>query len=177
MRRWTIPRSYTTKVSHKTENPKLWNVYWGNFVYGDKNPGITDQIIANRDVFAKTYSIARSVQYKNTGCLYENWLFDHIELYRTRTSQVIMVVSPYCSETNKVKLQNLGFSICDPIYHTAATSFVQRFDGRRDFLQFVKKFEPERPKMISSRPKKTVVSCSESWEKDKEKNDRNGMNE
>lgn len=140
-------------VRDKTEHSRLWGVYWGGFKYGSENEHITDEVIANRDSFARTYKIAQPIQNIRFCSPFDYCMFDHMELYRMKTSPdgIIMVVSPYMNPTNEEKLVGLGFKLSDPIYSIKAQSFVQIFSRREDFERFALTHDPKRDKKSTSR--------------------------
>ena len=130
-------------VASKTQFPDLFgNCYWGSFEEY-LNPGITDEIVANRNKLAADFALIRSLQ-ALAGIigseLPDNKLFDHIESYQGESPiDFVVVTSPYgqSSECFESDARTFGFGLYDPLYNTGAHTFIKTFSGHEEIVQFL----------------------------------------
>lgn len=125
------------KYSKYTNYPRLFsNTYWGNFATEN---GPDAQIVANRNKFVQEYGILKHRQdypkylsrifgFKNGFFEYVGDFWDHVEVYETPNTYVI-VSSPYVAAGfDEIPVQ---FTNICPIYATGATTFAAVIPKRR----------------------------------------------
>jgi hypothetical protein len=103
-------------------------VYWGGHPHND--PGITSEIITNRNNFILDYDIVRVKELSHSQ-LGLDWVdyystLGHMEGYKAGNGDIIVVVSIY-GEPKALALATLrylGFDLYAKLYHTGAYTFV-----------------------------------------------------
>lgn len=133
-----------------TKYPKIFNkIYWGDFNYEayDKNTINTintidtiDNIIINRNNFIEDNNISGIGKWKLPKYFikikYLHFLlFDHIEKYKTKDNQRIIIISPFnpsITNDSKILLEKLGFKQIKPLYHCEATTYMLNLSDFKD---------------------------------------------
>ncbi len=101
-----------TKYSHI-----FIDTYWGGFEYRKEDDY---EIIQNRNKFVKE-------PYRD--------VFDHVELYRTKSKEYVIIVSPY----HKPKLLlKMGFKEIYPLYKTCATTYYIKLQNKKELFELNK---------------------------------------
>lgn len=113
-----------------TDHPKLFSVYWGNFLTDDKT--VNDpRIIENRNNFVKEFDIVKldtsksiyNVLYPTVGDEYEH---DHGEVYRTKDGGVVLLYHNY-NRKPKLKMEEYK-----KMYSIHAKTYVATFKTIKD---------------------------------------------
>jgi len=165
-----LDRSKGVSVSKLTKHPGIFKpTYWGVFS-ARENPGITDQVITNRNDFVKQYEITEKCMNNNSNpgdirlsLGRFSGQFDHLEFYNSSISPdcVVMVNSPYYpySKGDVVKKQlvdklvSLGFTESPPLYLETSTVTVIMTFSRKNLvgLRNIRKNWDDKPEQLLQR--------------------------
>ena len=127
-----------TKQNYElTAYPKLFrNTYWGNGTFrGD------EEIILNRNEFVREHNIIEYISNppnfiadmlnKN-----DNYWKDHIEVYKNKDKDYVLVVNPYYGQDNKEQIckeiRNHGYTQIPNMYVDFALSFCKRVLNKKN---------------------------------------------
>lgn len=118
--------------AEKTQYKNIYKkTYWGNCEYDNLGKSHeSDNIINNRNVFAKTYKIKNYIfdkpKYISEECDENKYKIDHIEIYTTEDNKYLIVNSPYyVSEKEEQILLNNGWEKIYKLYSTSAVTFIK----------------------------------------------------
>lgn len=136
-----------TSVAERTNYPSIFgSTYWGGFKSAE-NPMITNQVINNRNAFARKYCLGQCCKDKIIFDIFITGLssnsnnksnaWDHIECYyiRTTPNARLVVTSPYRKDI-RTQMEGYGFSIIDPIYSERTESFARLFCSKQELTAF-----------------------------------------
>jgi hypothetical protein len=117
-----------------TKYPEIYkNVYWGWFNTNSAKPN--DEIINARNKFIEDNGIVKSTDYKCLTAFSEHdYNFDHLECYRAKDGQILVVCSIYDKNLDKDDSQyhfpvKVGFKIHQDLYSESTTTYLQIFDN------------------------------------------------
>ena len=123
----------------KTEHENLYSkTYWGSFQKDDEYGA--QEIIQNRNAFVGQFSI---LDFHSSPCL-SRFRFDdliphdftdHLEVYRTKTKAIVIIVSPYQEEGCMIPTSavRLGFTPYKKMYDLTASTFIAVFPDLKTF--------------------------------------------
>ena len=133
------------KLSELTKYKEVYATsYWGQCEHLDEDNCGHQDVITNRNEFIEKYDISipcHSDSYNLTDILGKK-CFDHCELYKTNTNNIILITSYYKNKINnyntyKETMSIMGFFITNCMYHPLAESWVQEFENEKEFENFL----------------------------------------
>lgn len=104
--------------------------YWGHHVAANEDKDIIDA----RNSFVVEYDIQKTVNPPYYCSMYPN--FDHVEFYRCKGGEAIIVNSPYIGATQRTDVDSvmdkLGFLKAEKMYDKSANTYIKHFSGVRE---------------------------------------------
>lgn len=116
----------TNKIYHYTKKPNLFkNTYWGQF---DKK-NIDNEIVLNRNRFVIDYDIKKKSSLNKEVYFYlkeliELNVIDHLEIYKNRNNEYVVVISPYTKKHDTI-FKSCGFKEIYKLYNNNAYTYIR----------------------------------------------------
>lgn len=137
-----------TEFRKITNYPKIYNVYWGNFLYDSTRNNDIHEIFKNRNRFVTDYNIShKQPGLKNFKGLIgdlrskHHEYFDHSECYKINNGKYILLVSPYKPfDIIKYKMEELQFTQIYKMYSNHTTTWIKIFDDMENIKIYHNKY-------------------------------------